>query len=297
MTNKRLHAISVFVAAISAGSLALSVKADTLWTPADTTTAIWLDAADAGTVTLNAGEVSQWDDKSGNGRNATQATDANQPTYNNAAQNGLNVISFNGSTDFFDLGTGLDFLTSDATHTTFAVIQNQTFSNLYGAATGNVGDASLHIGFNNNGLSYRMNRWSNDSNIGITANYNAGQYNLLQWTWNQGGPKEVYANTMYEGTNGPAGSSLTAMAGGGRIMNVVGQGYMQADLGEFIIVHGTPDEQTVDQIEGYLAWKWGMEANLPADHPYKSAAPLVPEPSSLAALALLGLACSTRRRR
>jgi hypothetical protein len=29
------------------------------------------------------------------------------------------------------------------------------------------------------------------------------------------------------------------------------------------------------RVEGYLAWKWGTTAKLPADHPYKSAAPLV----------------------
>jgi hypothetical protein len=29
-------------------------------------------------------------------------------------------------------------------------------------------------------------------------------------------------------------------------------------------------------IEGYLAWKWGLEANLPVSHPYKNAAPQAP---------------------
>jgi hypothetical protein len=32
----------------------------------------------------------------------------------------------------------------------------------------------------------------------------------------------------------------------------------------------TTDRQ---KLEGYLAHKWGLAANLPADHPYKSAAP------------------------
>jgi hypothetical protein len=27
------------------------------------------------------------------------------------------------------------------------------------------------------------------------------------------------------------------------------------------------------KVEGYLAWKWGMQGNLPSDHPYKNAAP------------------------
>ena len=32
----------------------------------------------------------------------------------------------------------------------------------------------------------------------------------------------------------------------------------------------TTDRQ---RMEGYLAWKWGLQANLPAGHPHKSAAP------------------------
>ncbi len=52
-------------------------------------------------VTLNGGDVSQWDDSSGNGRNLTQGTAANQPLYNatDAAWNGLASISFNGTSD------------------------------------------------------------------------------------------------------------------------------------------------------------------------------------------------------
>lgn len=52
-----------------------------LWTPELLSTALWLDATDASTITLNGTTVSQWNDKSGNGRNATQSTAANQPTY------------------------------------------------------------------------------------------------------------------------------------------------------------------------------------------------------------------------
>ena len=41
--------------------------------------AIWLDAADTSTFTLNSGNVAEWRDKSGNNRNATQSTAASQP--------------------------------------------------------------------------------------------------------------------------------------------------------------------------------------------------------------------------
>ena len=52
-----------------------------LWSPSLLTTALWLDAAETNTITLNNLVVSQWNDKSGNGRNVLQATSANQPLY------------------------------------------------------------------------------------------------------------------------------------------------------------------------------------------------------------------------
>lgn len=56
------------------------------WTPAAIPTALWLDASDAGTITLNGATVSQWADKSGNSANALQSTAANQPSWG-VAQN------------------------------------------------------------------------------------------------------------------------------------------------------------------------------------------------------------------
>ena len=41
----------------------------------------WWDASDASTITLNATTVSEWRDKTGNGRHLMQGTALNQPTY------------------------------------------------------------------------------------------------------------------------------------------------------------------------------------------------------------------------
>jgi len=293
------------LAAVTVAALALATSANAaIWTPADTTTALWFDAADASTVTSGGGGISQWDDKSGNARHATQGTGGNQPDYVLGQQNGLNVIRFNGSSEFFNLGTGLDWMASDASHVAFAVLNNSNYSNLYGAANGGQGDASLHVGFRDSG-SYRINRWGNDYYPPITANYNAGEYNFLRWTWPEGGPKSVYANAKEEGTGGGGGgtgSGLSAMAGGGRIVNVVGQGYLDADLGELVFLQGTPTQDTIDTMEGYLAWKWGLEGNLPSGHPYEFAPPqgaVIPEPSTLlvwSLLAGLGIGVGWRRR-
>lgn len=88
----------------------------------NTNLAIWLDANSG--VTVNAGNVTQWTDLSGNGRNATQATTANSPILINNVLNGQSVIRFDGINDF--LGTGaIPALNNNILHTTFAVFQSK----------------------------------------------------------------------------------------------------------------------------------------------------------------------------
>lgn len=73
--------------------------------------ALWLDASDATTVTLDgSNNVSQWDDKSGNGRNVTQGVTGQRPNYATSSWCGLNAVIFDGSDDHlvsaaFPLGT------------------------------------------------------------------------------------------------------------------------------------------------------------------------------------------------
>lgn len=59
----------------------------------------WWDASDSATVTLNSGNVSEWADKSGNGRTLSQATAANQPAYTTGAVNGRNAIVWPSTTN------------------------------------------------------------------------------------------------------------------------------------------------------------------------------------------------------
>lgn len=59
--------------------------------------ALWLDGADASSVTLNGTNVSQWRDKSNNLRHFSQSTSGAQPAYTAAGQNGRNCLTFDGS--------------------------------------------------------------------------------------------------------------------------------------------------------------------------------------------------------
>jgi hypothetical protein len=60
----------------------------------------WFDANDASTFTYSSGAVvSAWADKSGNSRNATQATVANQPSRVSSVINGKAVVRFDSTND------------------------------------------------------------------------------------------------------------------------------------------------------------------------------------------------------
>ncbi|MGI9420409.1 MAG: hypothetical protein ACR2RA_21520, partial [Geminicoccaceae bacterium] len=58
---------------------------------------LWLDASDAATITESSGDVSDWDDKSPEGRDFTQATGTQQPTT--GTPNGRDGILFDGTDD------------------------------------------------------------------------------------------------------------------------------------------------------------------------------------------------------
>lgn len=62
-------------------------------------------AADLSAKTFNGPNVSVWGDISGNGRDATQTLDVNQPLFVENAINGRPTMRYDGSNDFFDLPT------------------------------------------------------------------------------------------------------------------------------------------------------------------------------------------------
>lgn len=69
------------------------------WTPKSVSgLAAWYDASDSTTLTIATG-VSQWRDKSGNGRTLRQSTGNNQPLSTSRTLNGRTVLDFDGTND------------------------------------------------------------------------------------------------------------------------------------------------------------------------------------------------------
>lgn len=240
-----------------------------LWTPAKlgADLALWLDADDASTITLNGSTVSQWDDKSGNGRHATQATAANQPTYNLTEFNGkpalvwpnvssavrMDIQPFAAQSFFFVVRY------HDGTQATWI----SGFQGLFTlpSSTGSTGSIGL-IGKASGG-----NQWLN-SNLFLDGRYNGGaQVNLNNQV------TLPLPNTVLEASAASAQTPIYSWQFGCD-RNVTGRSW-SGPMAEIIATPTLLSDTDRQKLEGYLAHKWGLEANLPADHPYKSAPPTV----------------------
>ncbi|MFA5347076.1 MAG: hypothetical protein WC294_02980 [Methanoregula sp.] len=210
-----------------------------LWTPAEIATNLWLDASDASTITIDTG-VSQWADKSGNNDHAVQATTSLQPAVVSASLNGLDTLFFDGSASLAVAG-----LTTPATANTFVVWNKPT--------SGGVANQRIFSSGPTNADDYTVN--------GVylvcptaSSGVSAGGPGLVSNAWGNVS-KELQSFWL------------------GRV-NRTATAYYYGRIAEIVIAN-TLSIDDFQRVEGYLAWKWGVTANLPADHPYKSAAPTI----------------------
>ena len=234
------------------------------WTPSLISTALWLDAADASTITLTSGAVSQWNDKSGNARHATQSTTSSRPSYSSTGFNSLPGVAFDGVDDNM-----LHGCTQTGQYTLIAVYKvNSAQTGFRGVF--NVGPA------NNSGGTMLMARTSSafvgsfgGVELNSTVAYANGQ-SLIAIIEDDNGSaiKSFWINGTQSGTftNNPDGQ-------GGSVGGIVNQ-YAAITMAECLAIPSVASTSTRQLVEGYLAHKWGLAANLPAGHPYKVNAPV-----------------------
>jgi hypothetical protein len=82
------------------------------------------------------------------------------------------------------------------------------------------------------------------------------------------------SNTFY--LNGTSGSTVSSSGNFGYSNYEVGGSFGEENLvplngfiGELIHFNTALTTSQRQQVEGYLAWKWSLQNNLPANHPYK----------------------------
>jgi hypothetical protein len=243
------------------------------------TTALWLDADDSSTITLVSGSVSEWRDKSGNTRHASQGTAINRPVM--TTLEGKDVLSFDGSNDFLE-STATINLTSGFTF--FYVCQMTTRKNFNGIfrvhseittassdleiyyQAGTSGSGNL-VSAANRGGSFRGSQ-SDDAPPNTGQLFQASIIHINSTTVE----RIINAdNPLVVSFSFGTGSFLPANSN----KYYVGVGYGDTPrfgglFAEIIAIPSVLSQANRELVEGYLAHKWGLVANLPSGHPYKN---------------------------
>ena len=219
-----------------------------------------MDAADSSTIT-GTSPVTQWRDKSVNNYSMTYT---GSPTYRTtAALNNLGCVTFNGTTSF-NSGTDTMYWSGFSISQPFTVFvvctkrlsSNANFSFVLEPSTSS-GSVILY-----GGLELKMYAGSADQYTNPILTFVANSTYVYSAVFNGASSLLAYA--------GNATSSLnpgTASWPGLYLGRDWGGTYDSGDYGEIIFYSGALSTNQRQQVEGYLAQKWGLKSSLPVGHP------------------------------
>lgn len=244
------------------------------WVPTDLGSGlrVWLDPADTSTITASSNRVSQWSDKSGNNFHVSSITTGSQPLRSTSAfgTNRPGIVFDRVRTDALR-STSAAVLSGNASCTIAAVkrftaTSTRTAIFIGDATTGNgVGsgrqDTPGYKGFIWAGVETRS--------LVTTINENRVQITTLQAETNL----EMFLDGVAYDPKVPAATDITAGLWLGR--TATGTQHMDGNLGDIVILNRVLNTDERQTLEGFLAHKYALAGSLPANHPFKDAAPVV----------------------
>ena len=236
----------------------------------------WFDAADSSSVTVSGSSVTQWRDKSSNAYSVGQPTASNQPSYSTAIQNKKNGIQFATSSFLFAAGSSMPNFTTGSATSVFLAARNAStntgwniFNTIWFIGI-NGGTTRYHLSFNQN-TTDGTTLYTNGTLIGqVTSNAVAPSSNAIVGFTASSTSATIHTNgssDTYAGTTLPAANNSTYFMFGDARNDA--QASSDTVIYEMIGYNVQLNITQRQQIEGYLAWKWGLVGNLPSTHPFK----------------------------
>jgi len=262
------------------------------WTPADLTgLALWLDASDASTLwadtnattaATNNGLVARWDDKSGSGYHATQPTNSLMPTVSGGKLyfDGTDDFLMNRNGGFAGAYSGADKPLSMFTVFNLTELPTSSANRRAVWQVGRSSSTSPLFSFVVQEGPYYLHGKRDDANnyVGLlVTNYTVtSNQMLLEGVVHNGTASSVFANGAQVVTNASqdVGTlTLNQFSIGRQVYGIFELNPWKGQINEIVGTFSALSTTDRQKLEGYLAHKWGMVDKLPADHPYKSAAP------------------------
>jgi hypothetical protein len=236
---------------------------------------LWLDAADSSTITLSGTKVTQWNDKSGNGYNFTQATSGNQPTYSVASQNTQNAITFTAANSTYLVGTAsTNFIGTNSLsmYGVFKTNNSTSGSSVFAKSIYGGGSGRILYGYRDPGTPGMID-FANSGGIthDVPDTYTPGAWRVVGFVSNRSGWTNItYQNGVVTATKTITADTTTNLTNAfpmlvGAYNNSSGGAnppqadrYLDGAVGELLIFNTALTTSQRQQIEGYLAHKWGL---------------------------------------
>lgn len=233
--------------------------------------ALWLDGSDSSTMTLSGSTVTQWRDKSGLGNHTTATGGTSTLTAN--AINGRSVVTLNNS---WLTGGFATAFTGTQVHA-FGVVTMNSSSGQWGRVL-SLGRPGVQD-FDSSTTTFMCIRADGGQNviIGRAGSYLAASVPAYStpflWQSNHNGAVESIGlnGTLTPATQGTSGGNFNITSYGiGTNTNTGDETYWNGHIAEVLYYTGNLTTIQIQQIEGYLAAKWGLQSLIPAAHPYKN---------------------------
>ncbi len=250
MSSKRIAVLGSVIHPLTPGNLAL-----------------WIDFADASTITTGVGGISQADDKSGNGYHLTQGTSGSRPDYSGSL-NGRNIATFAGGPDYLDRSTPTDIGRNVPGITSYLVWKHTSSptarQNLFGVqGGGGVVRHYLYAGNSSNKFTGQGRRLDGDANTTLNGSANIGT------SWHIGTClMDFIAGTITIYIDGASDGSTALASSGGNSSNtasfnvIISSANASFDLvgnvAELLVYNAAHDADTRARVWAYLRNKWGL---------------------------------------
>jgi hypothetical protein len=241
-------------------------KPAALWTPLQLGASLdaWWDPSKTANITLNGGNIASYTDSSPHAVIASQATAGNQPGYSATGLNGL--PAYIGGASKFLSAAGL--LSSQLPFTVFAVM-NASAPSTTGIILNSISNGGLELRVETTGVFSVFS-------TGITGYGSSTNASIIGTS--------AFALVVYDGTtlsfrvNGSAAGSAAqaiSFSPSGSLLGSYTDGSLNflGALGDIVKMNTAASLLQQQELEGFGAWKYGIQSVLPAGHPYKSAAP------------------------
>lgn len=213
--------------------------------------ALWLKA-DAITGLTDGQAVATWNDSSGNGRNATQATGSAQPLYKTNIVNGKPVVRFDGNSDYLE-GTWNLTLTAE---TVFVVFSYTGTAYARAWTQSDAGNDNAVAGYVPTIRDASTTSWGAVAGGTIVATVTMAQSTFGIFTATHSGSQ--IANRINGGTAATYNHTLNKTFTRYRAGNSTGANYLQGDIAEIIVYSRALSTTERQQVEQYLAQKYAI---------------------------------------